>query len=306
MSKKNLIIHLQNKTKAFSINTQQVDRIRKIYPDYNIINCLTKDDFIAQLPTATIVICWTFLPEWYALAPLLTAMHTPAAGHNWAKKDPTGKVPSYYGSFHGKIMAKSLLSMILYFNRRIPQTFANQHKKLWDRSIFDNTKTFTNQQILIVGYGNIGHEVTRILKFFGTKIIAVKRDISTAKDDPNIDNAITFKQIHSVLNTTDHIVFILPDDTNTDNIFTADHFAKLKPGACLYNIGRGNCYKETDLINALKNGNLSGAGLDVFANEPLPKNSELWTLDNVLITPHSSAVADEYLDYYIDELGLAE
>jgi phosphoglycerate dehydrogenase-like enzyme len=229
-------------------------------------------------------------------------MYTPAAGHNWAKKDPANKVPSYYGSFHGKIMAESLLSMILYFNRRIPQTIDNQHKKLWDRSIFDNTATLGSQQILIVGYGNIGREVARILKFFGSKIIAVKRDISTAKNDANIDNAITFEQIDTVLNSTDHIVFILPDDTNTDNIFTDKHFAKLKPGACLYNIGRGNCYKEVDLINALKNGNMFGAGLDVFAKEPLSQDSELWTLDNVLITPHSSAISDEYLDYYISEL----
>jgi phosphoglycerate dehydrogenase-like enzyme len=75
----------------------------------------------------------------------------------------------------------------------------------------------------------------------------------------------------------------------------------MKPGACLYNLGRGNCCREEDLVIALRNGPLAGAGLDVFAEEPLPPASPLWKLPNVLITPHSSAISREYIDLFIQE-----
>jgi phosphoglycerate dehydrogenase-like enzyme len=75
----------------------------------------------------------------------------------------------------------------------------------------------------------------------------------------------------------------------------------MKPGAYLYNLGRGNCYREDDLLHALNNGPLAGAGLDVFAEEPLNPASTLWKQSNVLITPHSSAISREYIDLFIGE-----
>lgn len=75
----------------------------------------------------------------------------------------------------------------------------------------------------------------------------------------------------------------------------------MKPGAYLYNLGRGNCYREEDLLAALKKGPLAGAGLDVFAEEPLPPTSALWEQPNVLITPHSSAISREYIELFIHE-----
>jgi len=97
------------------------------------------------------------------------------------------------------------------------------------------------------------------------------------------------------------VVIVLPGGAETDGIFTARHFNAMKPGAYLYNLGRGNCYSEEDLLDALKNGPLAGAGLDVFAEEPLPPTSPLWEQPNVLITPHSSGISREYIDLFIHE-----
>ena len=99
----------------------------------------------------------------------------------------------------------------------------------------------------------------------------------------------------------DHVVFVLPGGSETDGIFTARHFTAMKPGAYLYNLGRGNCYLEDDLLIALKNGRIAGAGLDVFAEEPLSADSLLWNHPNVVITPHSSAISQEYIDIFIQE-----
>jgi phosphoglycerate dehydrogenase-like enzyme len=99
----------------------------------------------------------------------------------------------------------------------------------------------------------------------------------------------------------DHVVFVLPGGSATDGIFTMRHFKAMKSGAFLYNLGRGNCYREEDLVNALRTGIIAGAGLDVFAEEPLPADSPLPDLPNVLITPHSSAISREYIDLFIQE-----
>jgi phosphoglycerate dehydrogenase-like enzyme len=107
--------------------------------------------------------------------------------------------------------------------------------------------------------------------------------------------------MNDLLPTADHVVLVLPGGQETDELFTSEHFDMMKPGSCLYNLGRGNCYREEDLVRALTNGTLAGAGLDVFREEPLPHSSPLWKLPNVLITPHSSAISSEYLDLYMEE-----
>ena len=94
---------------------------------------------------------------------------------------------------------------------------------------------------------------------------------------------------------------MLPGGPETDDLFTERHFDRMKPGSYLYNLGRGNCYREENLVRALINGPLAGAGLDVFHEEPLPPSSPLWNLPNALITPHASAISREYLDLYIEE-----
>lgn len=111
-----------------------------------------------------------------------------------------------------------------------------------------------------------------------------------------------FDMLPEIIGTADHIVTILPNDASTDNILRPEHFNLMKRSAFFYNIGRGNCYKEETLVNALTAGHIAGAGLDVFEKEPLPETSELWTMNNVFIMPHSSAICKQYLDFYIDEL----
>jgi len=117
----------------------------------------------------------------------------------------------------------------------------------------------------------------------------------------HIDRIISFDRLEEELPSADHVVLLLPGDKETNGIFTDRHFNTMRPGAFLYNFGRGNCYQEADLLSALKHGHLGGAGLDVFDEEPLPPSSPLWEQQNVLITPHSSAISQEYIDLFIEE-----
>jgi phosphoglycerate dehydrogenase-like enzyme len=297
----NLLIHLHNSVGAFSIKPRHVDSIRGILPDTRITVATGNDDFLEKLPEADCVLTWTFKSHWYEKASNLKVLFTPAAGHDWVAVDPTGRVRTFYGSFHGRIMRESLLSMMLHFNRHIGKSLADQKEKIWGRLGYSDCVALFNQRVLIVGFGSLGQSMAELLKAIGAGITAVKRNTRAFEGCPNVDRVISFDSIEEELPYADHVVFVLPGGAETDGIFTARHFNVMKPGAYLYNLGRGNCYREEDLLVALKNGPLAGAGLDVFAEEPLLPTSPLWEQPNVLITPHSSAISREYIDLFIHE-----
>lgn len=301
MNISNLLISLQNKSvAAFSSNVHHIECIQEALPGCTITVANGKDDFLEKLPEADCALVWSFKPEWYALAPKLKVVFTPAAGHDWVAEDPSGRVKTFYGSFHGRIMRESLLSMMLYFNRRIGASVEDQRQGVWGRDDYSRCVALFSQQVVIIGCGALGTSMAELLKAFGARITGVRRTVP--EEVPVcIDSMITFDRLEEELPYADHVVLLLPGEKETDGIFTAQHFAAMKPGAFLYNLGRGNCYQEEDLLAALKHGPLAGAGLDVFANEPLPSASPLWRQPNVLITPHSSAVSREYIDLFIQE-----
>ncbi|HEX9022215.1 MAG TPA: D-2-hydroxyacid dehydrogenase [Geobacteraceae bacterium] len=296
-----LLINLQSDVEAFSIKERHLDAIRAAFPGVEITSVNGRDDFLAKLPEAEWIITWIFKADWYRTAPKLKGVFTPAAGRDWAPPDPSGRVSNFYGRFHGRIMRESLLAMILFFNRRITESLENRHGKVWGRQVYNGCTSLFSQQVLIVGYGAIGQLTAEILKPFGTTVVGVKRDIRGFENDPSAARVVTFDRLAEELPHADHVVLLLPSGTETEGIITAEHFSLMKKGSHLYNLGRGSCYREEDLVNALVSGPLAGAGLDVFAKEPLPPSSPLWELPNVLIFPHSSAISREYLDLYFRE-----
>ncbi|ACD96070.1 D-isomer specific 2-hydroxyacid dehydrogenase NAD-binding [Trichlorobacter lovleyi SZ] len=215
-------------------------------------------------------------------------------------EDPSGRVKTFYGSFHGRIMRESLLSMMLYFNRRIGTSLEDQKRRTWGRNDYSSCVALFSQHVLIVGCGALGRSMAELLKAFGARVTGVRRTVS-GELPACIDRMITFDRLEQELPRADHVVLLLPGERETDGIFTGRHFAAMKPGSFLYNLGRGNCYREEDLLAALNHGPLAGAGLDVFADEPLPSSSPLWEQHNVLVTPHASAVSREYIELFICE-----
>jgi len=296
-----LLIHLHNSVDAFSLKPRHVDLIRKTFPDAHISVADGNRDFLEKLPEADCVLAWVFKPDWYEGAPKLQTLFTPAAGHDWVAADPTGRVRTFYGGFHGRIMRESLLAMILHFNRNLTKSLEDQKNRVWGRLGYNGNVALFSQKVLIIGFGALGQSMAELLKAFGASITAVKRDTAGFDGNPNVDRVISFDRVEEELPSADHVVFVLPGGAGTDGIFTARHFRAMKPGAYLYNLGRGNCYREENLLSALNNWHLAGAGLDVFAEEPLEPDSALWEQPNVLITPHSSAISDEYIDLFIQE-----
>ncbi len=174
---------------------------------------------------------------------------------------------------------------LLALGRDLPRLTREQAKRRWEpRSSTD----LCSVRLGIVGLGAIGTEVARLASAFDMQVIGLRRTVvgdeicETWADD----------RLDDLLGWADAIAVTAPLTDDTRGMFDAAAFARMRPGAWFINVGRGEIVDESALIDALLDGHLGGAGLDVFAVEPLPPDSPLWLLPNVIITPHSSGTTD--------------
>lgn len=174
----------------------------------------------------------------------------------------------------------------IYKNSKAFYEKQKEHKWEKDRKLLE----LSGKRVAILGYGSVGQEIAKRLKAFDAIITAV--DIKLVKDD-NIDNYYNISDINKILSTEDIIIITLPLTAETRGLIDFNKINLMKKDAILINISRGNIIKEKDLVRALKDRKILGAVLDVFENEPLNKESELWNLDNIIITPHNSFVSEQ-------------
>jgi D-2-hydroxyacid dehydrogenase (NADP+) len=266
--------------------------------------CRNSKEFISSLPQADAIITWYFKPEWMDLAPALKLIATPAAGADWIALPEKGQKPEvWHGGFHGSMIAESVVGAIFYFCKAFEFSREMQKNRRWERpELSKRIKSLHNARVTVLGFGRIGREIGKALKPFGCQITGVKRTITENPDyfDPK-DCVVNFDQLGNILPKTDHLIMALPGGGETDGIFSREHFRSLPKHSYIYNIGRGNLYKESDLVETLQNNEIAGAYLDVFETEPLPETSQLWEMENVLIQPHLSAASPQYLDLFIEE-----
>jgi len=148
-----------------------------------------------------------------------------------------------------------------------------------------------------VGLGHIGKEIARLSKALGMTVIATRRSVLVPGKTQNVDLLLPQSQIQRMLRKSDFIVLSVPLTPETRHIIGESELRAMKPGARLINVGRGQLVDEEALIRALDEKRIAGAGLDVTYTEPLPKESRLWILDNVILSPHLSWAMENYLSH---------
>ena len=185
-------------------------------------------------------------------------------------------------------MAEWVLTGVLTLYKNTNAFYSNQqnHKWIKDR----NVKELSGSTICIVGCGSVGTECAKLFKPFSNEMIAV--DIVKPKSDL-FDNYYTINNVTEAVKNADVVILTLPLTDETRNMFNKELLSQFKNDAIFVNISRGAVVNEVDLIDALKNGKIDGAVLDVFNTEPLDENSELWEMENVIITPHNSFVSQK-------------
>jgi len=296
-----VVLWLPHKIAAFNLQPAQLQLLCARHPQHDFVLVEGEEQFLRELAEAEAALVWRFAAAWYELGPKLCFVATPAAGREKVEPDASGRVRNLHGHFHGKIMAESLLGMLLFFSRRLDACVEDRRARRYAREPYSTTRRLAGQQALIVGYGPLGRECARLLKAVGLRVIGLKRD-------PNVDPAPAdavhaIGDLYRLLPQADHVVVTLPSDTGTNHLFSEAEFRLMRPSASLYNLGRGNAVDETALLRALETGQLGHAFLDVFEREPLPAESPLWDAPNLALLPHASAISAEYLDLWLEELG---
>ncbi|MDA3851759.1 MAG: D-2-hydroxyacid dehydrogenase [Spirochaetaceae bacterium] len=296
-----IFIYLKNEIEAFDMTSYINQKISKNFPQIEIESFEDFSELAARITEPDILLTWSFKEELYSQATNLKYIFTPAAGWDWVPPDPQGKVEVVYGKFHGPIMAESLLGNVLHFSQKKHLLNQRQMQHKWDKNLQSETRLLKDQTILIIGYGSIGRACAKLFKLFGCRVIGLKRSVSKPIDKEGVE-LITQDCIEEALGVSDHVILILPSDKSTDGYFVTEYFRLMKKTAYLYNLGRGNTIATEELIKALENEEISGAALDVFEEEPLPKSSPLWDTRNLIVSPHSVCICQNYRSSYFMEL----
>ncbi|MET0979184.1 MAG: D-2-hydroxyacid dehydrogenase [Paeniglutamicibacter terrestris] len=172
--------------------------------------------------------------------------------------------------------------------KRTPELARDQTAKVWPQ-LRTPTRLVNGSTLVVTGLGEIGLETARIARALGMKVSGTKRTVEPIEGIEKVtDNA----GLTTLLATADAVVNTLPGTPFTERLFNRDVFAAMKPGTVFVNVGRGTVVDEQALLEALENGQVSYACLDVFAVEPLPQDSPLWNHPRVMVSPHTSALSE--------------
>jgi phosphoglycerate dehydrogenase-like enzyme len=294
-------VWLENEVSAFRIDARQLELLRARHPAFDFTHCSSQEAFLSALPTVGAALVWRFQAGWYAQAPELELVATPAAGRERVAPDPSGRVRQFHGAFHGKIMAETLVGMVAFWSRRFDLAEQQQRARRAEREAFSTTRRLSGQTALVVGFGALGRHCGAQLKALGMRVIGVRR--KAVGDAAPADVLRPASELRALLAEADHVVVTLPGDTGADRLFDARTFAAMRSSAYFYNLGRGNVVDERALVEALERGTIAGAFLDVFAVEPLPADSPLWDAPRLRLLPHASAINHDYLDLWFEELA---
>jgi phosphoglycerate dehydrogenase-like enzyme len=195
---------------------------------------------------------------------------------------------------HAIPISEHIFAFLLAFARNLPTAVKAQSKGEWLRHQSFNVFELSGKTMLLIGVGAIGKYTAQIASGLGMRVLGVRRNPSISMSQ--VESMFGPDQLVDVLPQADFVVLTIPLTTETKGMIGETELRAMKDTAYIINIGRGGTIQETALYQALKDGWIAGAGLDVFETEPLPDGSPLWELDNLIITPHYSGMTPQYTE----------
>ncbi|MDF2394351.1 D-2-hydroxyacid dehydrogenase [Pseudomonas sp. 3MA1] len=250
--------------------------------------------------------CPVWLGQPDLLATLLRQGHQPQwLQSTWAGITPllADGLPRHYrltravGIF-GQVMAEYVLTYILGHEREVLARLVSQVERKWDNRL---GQSLVGRKVLIVGTGDIGQSVAQFLVPFGVKLYGIA---SQAREQAPFIEVAGLEDLGRLVGEVDYVVNLLPNTPSTHDLYDAALFRQFKPTGLFINVGRGVSVVDADLVQALKDGHLSGAVIDVCRQEPLPQRHPFWTAWGLLLTGHSSAPTSPELmvQLFVDNL----
>ena len=292
---------------VWSLPAEQLDRLRRDFPDVTFISPANREEMISRLPEAEVVFGWAVRPDNFHLARRVRWIHVSAAGVA-AALFPTliasDVVFTNGRGLHAAAMAEHTLGVMLAFARCLHLARDAQREKRWIQSELMQRSAFLEiggTTLGLVGFGRVGNAIASRARHFGLHVIAVRRRPVSPPDPAH--EQWGRERLLELAARADWLVLAAASTHETEKLIGASALAAMKPGAVLVNLGRGALVDEPALITALQEGGLGGAALDVTAEEPLPPESPLWDMPNVILTPHISGIGPRYWERAVDQFA---
>lgn len=278
------------------LSQTQLDRIQEIIPNKSIV--VTRDrnqieDLLDQIEIAF----GSFPHDLLTCAPRLRWFQNWGAGADWVLRYPelveSELIITNASGVHAVPISEHIMAFLLSFARGFPEQMRNQLEKKWSwpqdsYSLFE----LEGKTMLLIGVGAIGTRTAKLASAHGLTVIGVRRNPERAVD--GVSTIIGPAELHKHLPSADFVVLTVPLTPETRDMIGESELRLMKESAYIVNIGRGQTIQEDQLIWALQTGQIAGAGLDVFASEPLVPSSPLWDMPNVIITAHYSGLTPVY------------
>lgn len=281
----------------------QLDQLYQLDNRLRILMPESSQEAVDLVPQADVVLGWIpFRETLQAILPKahrLKWIHVRYAGLDTILSPELRSSPIPFTNGRGvfsQSLGEFVLAAVLYFAKDIPRMRRNQQAARWEP--FDLME-ISKQTMGIVGYGDIGRACASRAKAMGMRVLALRRRPELSSGDPHVDQAFGWDQRHEMIAQSDYVVAAAPLTPETEGMISDAEFTAMKPSAVIINVGRGPVIDEPAMVRALESGRIKGAGLDVTTVEPLPAESPLYRLENVLLSPHC---ADHTTDWYDDAM----
>lgn len=255
-----------------------------------------------ELPGAAVVLVWDFrstlLRELWDRADSVRWVHVAGAGVDAVLSARFAESDVMLTNAHGvfdRSIAETVVGMMLVFAKDMLRTFELQRRRTW---LHRETEMLAGRTALVVGAGGIGREIARVLGPLGVDVVGVA---SSERPDPDFGRLYAIESLDRLLPRADFVVLVVPLTDRTRGLVGEARLRLMKPTARLINVGRGGLVDERALVAALEAGEIAGAALDVFEDEPLPESHPLWSMPQVLVSPHMSADFKGWLEALADQ-----
>jgi phosphoglycerate dehydrogenase-like enzyme len=299
------LVHISWPVKAWCISDAHVKTLRGRFPDVEFVHAATLHDAQQTIEDVDVAFTPFLTPEMVTAARQLRWVHSSAAAvegllplADLAKRDV---VVTNSRGVQAIPIAEHVMGGLLVLARRFDRMLAAQRERRWIQNELSDDWPWMlhGRKMTIVGLGTIGIEVAKRAHAFGMSVTGVRRRV----DEPRpvfVDRVVGPDQLSEALNGCDVLVLSAPGVSSTQRMIGAEQLAMLSDGAIVVNVARGQIIEETALRNALASGKVGGAVLDVFDREPLDAASPLWSLPNVVISPHTSGFRASHWDDVIE------
>lgn len=301
----NVLISIQQPVKAWQIPDDAVATLRERFPQHTFTHATDDDSRLRGLEAADVAFTWIMSAAEFARAQKLKWVHSSAVAVETLclpEMFARAVVVSNSRGIQAAPIAEHVMAVMLALAKQLPYVIDRQREARWAQNDLMGNRMpwlLKGRTLGLIGVGTIGSEIALRAGAFGMKVIAVRRraDRGTVL---GVEGILPASELQALMAQSDVLVIAAPLTTETQNLIGAPELARMKKGAILINVGRAKIVDHGALVDALRSGQLGGAAIDVFLKEPLPADDPLWSLPNVILTPHTSGFRQGHWSDVID------